>query len=119
MLKFLNATLLLTLISSCSFYSVVKIKGDGQVGYLRTETCDEYFMGVKIKNREQLGDLLFRKSIDQITMIEEKSYYPLMPFYFESCYVITGNATMTKEERAKFIKLQHERNSDFNKKQIP
>ncbi|MCF8059646.1 MAG: hypothetical protein K9K67_10140 [Bacteriovoracaceae bacterium] len=105
----------LFLFSSCSFYSVLQIKDDGQVGYLKTTNCSSHFFGFQGKVKKSIGIVLAESAIDQITMIEQRIFFPLIPIFYEDCQIITGNASMTKEERKNFQALMNNRLKDFNK----
>ena len=105
----------LFLFSSCTFHSVLRMKDDGQVGYLKTTNCSNYILGIKHKEKKSIGDLLAESAIDQITMIEQRIFFPLLPIFYEDCQVITGNASMTNEERRNFQALMDKRIKDFNK----
>lgn len=102
--------------ASCSFVTIEHVASDGDVGYLQERNCSEYVFGFRIKNNMSTPVLLTSSSIDKITMIEHELYFPLIPVYLSSCYLITGNAAHSLEDRLKRQNLMSTRNDEFNNK---
>lgn len=95
--------------------SVEYVIGNGEVGYLQKRNCSKYIFGIQYKNKQSTPVLLANSSIDKITMIEHEFFYPLLPIYTESCYIITGNAELTLEERTKKQNSMDDRNKIYQK----
>jgi len=103
----------LILLNSCSFVSVDYVANNAEVGYLQEKNCSEYIFGFQFKSKTSTPVLLATSSIDKITMIEHEFFFPLIPIYATSCYLITGNVEMTLEERNKKQNLMSDRNEKF------
>jgi len=100
-------------LSSCSFYSV-KTGSSNELGILESESCGRSILGIPLGTVESPTETARRIGIDEISLVTEEIFFPIIPIYISICTKISGVSKRNYQERQKFFNQQLEQSRQIS-----
>lgn len=100
-------------ICSCSFYSV-KTGSSNELGVLESESCGRSVLGIPLGTAESPTEAARRIGIDEISLVTEETFFPLIPIYISNCTKISGVTKRNYKERQIFFNQQIEQSRQIS-----